>query len=142
MAKGGIVVPNRKEDETTRVAQRSGDSTTVAKFPIATVVEVSIIGVYPASAYPTLQTMVEEFQNELRARFEAAGGKDPHSRWAEVRPATKEEVLHFTPRKLHFTDDGTSHVCDTAHVARRNLTTNREEVTCKLCRRKLGISGD
>ena len=131
-----------KEDDVPRVEQKAGDGTTVAKFPIATVVEVSIIGVFPASAYPTMQTIVEEFQKELRARFEAAGGKDSHGRWAEVRQATKEEVLHFTPRKLHFTEDGKNHVCDTAYVARRNLTTNREEVTCKLCRRKLGITGD
>jgi hypothetical protein len=109
------------------------------KFPIATILEVSIIGVFPASAYPTLQTIIEEFQNELRARFEAAGGRDAHNRWAEVRQATKEEVLHFMPRKMHFTQDGKVHVCDTAYVAMRNLTTNREEVTCRLCRRKLGI---
>jgi hypothetical protein len=118
------------------------ESSNVPKFPIATVVEVSIIGVFPASAYPTMQTLVEEFQAELRARFEAAGGKDAHNRWAEVRQATKEEVLHFTPRKTHFTEDGKKHVCDTVYVAKRNLTTNREEVTCKLCRRRLGITGE
>jgi hypothetical protein len=131
-----------KDTTTPRVEERKGEGTTVAMFPIATVVEISIIGVFPAAAYPTLQTVVEDAVRELSARFEVAGGRDPHNRWSEVRPATKEEVLHFTPRKLHFTEDGTSHVCDTAHVARRNLTTNREEVTCKLCRRKLGISGD
>lgn len=114
----------------------------VAKFPVATVVEVSIIGVFPASAYPTLQTLVEAFQEELKAKFVAAGGLDPHGRWAEARQATKEEVLHFTPRKLHFTKDGEAHLCDTAYVAKRNLTRDREKVTCKLCRRELGIAGD
>jgi hypothetical protein len=118
------------------------EEATVAKFPVATVVEVSIIGVFPASAYPTLQTLVEAFQEELKAKFVEAGGRDPHGRWAEARQATKEEVLHFTPRKLHFTEDGTTHLCDTAYVAKRNLTRDREKVTCKLCRRKLGIAGD
>ncbi len=130
------------KDDTPRVIERNEDSTSVGKFPIATVVEVSIIGVFPASAYPTLQAEAEKFAEELRARFTAVGGRDPHKRWAEARPATKEEVLNFTPRKLHYTDDGKMHVCDTAHVARRNLTRNREEVTCKLCRRKLGITDD
>ena len=111
----------------------------VAKFPVATVVEVSIIGVFPASAYPTLQTLVEAFQEELKAKFVEAGGRDAHGRWAEARQATKEELLHFTPRKLHFTEDGEAHLCDTAYVAKRNLTRDREKVTCKLCRRKLGI---
>jgi hypothetical protein len=115
-------------------------SNSAAKFPIATVVEVSIIGVFPASEYPTLQTLVEKFREELRQQFEAAGGRDVYSRWTEVRQATREEVLHFTPRKRHFTNDGHGHVCDTPHVAQRNLTTNREEVTCKLCRRALGIA--
>jgi hypothetical protein len=114
----------------------------VAKFPVATIVEISIIGVYPASAYPTLQTLVEKFQEQLALAFVEAGGRDPHNRWAEARPATKEEVLHFTPRKLHFTEDGDTHACDTAYVAKRNLTRDREKVTCKLCRRKLGIAGD
>ncbi len=115
-------------------------SEAVKKFPVGTVVEISIIGVFPASAYPTLQTIVENFQDDLRAEFERVGGKDAHPRWAEVRPASKEELLHFTPRKMHFTDDGSTHVCDTAFVSKRNLTRNREEVTCKLCRRKLGIT--
>ena len=110
-----------------------------AKWPIATVVEISVIGVFPASEYPALQTLVEQFQEELHARFETAGGRDVQNRWVEVRQATREEVLHFTPRKLHYTEDGRRHACDTAHVARRNLTTNREEVTCKLCRRKLAL---
>jgi hypothetical protein len=88
----------------------------VPKFPIATVVEISIIGVFPASEYLTLQALVEKHQNELRALFESAGGRDSFLRWAEVRPATKEEVLRFTPRKMHFTGDGHSHACDTKHV--------------------------
>ena len=117
------------------------DDVAPRKFPVATIVEVSIIGVFPASAYPTLRTMVEEFQAELRAKFEAAGGRDAHGRWAEVRQASKEEVLHFVPRKTHYSEDGSSHVCDTVYVAKRNLTRNREEVTCKLCRRKLGLAG-
>lgn len=117
-------------------------SVSVAKFPVATCVEISIIGIFPAADYPALQTIVEKFQEELKARFVEAGGKDPHGRWAEARQATKEEVLHFTPRKLHFTEDGKTHLCDTAFVAKRNLTRDREEVTCKLCRRKLGIAVD
>jgi hypothetical protein len=114
----------------------------VAKFPVATVIEISIIGVYPASLYPTLQTEIEKFQAELQRKFVDFGGRDAHPRWAEVRQATKEEVLHFTPRKIHYSRDGKMHVCDTVHVSKRNLTRNIEEVTCKLCKRKLGITGD
>jgi hypothetical protein len=118
----------------------SDEENPVAKFPVATVVEISVIGVYPASLYPTLQTIAERLQDELRKQFEAAGGKDPQPRWVEVRQATREEVLHFTPRKMHFTKDGEAHVCDTAYVSKRNLTTDREKVTCKLCRRKMGLA--
>lgn len=112
---------------------------TPTKFPVATVVEVSIIGVFPAAEYPALQTLVEKLQAELKDKFVELGGRDAHDRWAEARQATKEEVLHFTPRKLHFTADGVTHVCDTAFVSKRKLTRDREKVTCKLCRRKLGI---
>lgn len=126
------------EDE---VVEEPSEGSTVAKFPIATVVEVSIIGVFPASAYPTLQTMIEKFQDELREKFIALGGRDAHPRWAEARQATKEEVLHFTPRKTHYTTKpGERQICDTVHVSKRNLTTDREKVTCRLCLRKMGIS--
>lgn len=109
-----------------------------AKFPIATCVEISVIGIFPATDYPTLQAIAEKLQEELKAKFIEAGGKDPHGRWAEARPATKEEVLHFTPRKVHMSERGRQ-ICDTVYVAKRNLTRDREKVTCKLCRRKMGI---
>jgi hypothetical protein len=115
----------------------------VAKFPVATIVEVSIIGVYPASAYPTLQTLVEKFSEELTRAFVEVGGRDSHNSWAEVRQATREEVFRFMPRKMHFYAGGNCvHLCDTVYVAKRNMTSDREKVTCKLCRRKLGIAGD
>ncbi len=110
-----------------------------AHFPVATVIEVSIIGVAPASAYPELQTMTRAFQAELTKRFEDLGGKAPHPRWAEVRPATREELLTFIPRKRHYSADLRDWLCDTAHVAQRNLTSNKDEVTCRLCRRALGL---
>jgi hypothetical protein len=113
-------------------------SNSVKKFPIATVVEISIIGVFPASEYLTLKSAVDELQVELSDRFEKLGGRDAHLRWVDVRPATREETIHFTPRKVHFIQNDRQ-ICDTAYVAKRNLTADREKVTCKLCRRKLGI---
>jgi len=106
------------------------------RFPIATVVEISILGIFPAADYVRLQLAAEEIQTLLRERFLALGGRDVYPRWAEARQATKEEVLHFTPRKVHYAEDG-AQICDTVYVAVRNLTRQREKVTCKLCLRKL-----
>jgi len=108
-------------------------------FPLGTVVEVSIIGSVSSGAYLELQTMANEMQATLMKRFVELGGKAAHPRWAEVRPATREELLHFIPRKVHYSENGQKWICDTAHVSRRNLTSNKEAVTCRLCRRKLGV---
>ncbi len=131
--------PTPPEENETPYRTAADGTPLVPKFPIATVVEISIIGVFPASEYPALQTAIDKFQEELREKFIALGGRDPHPRWAEARQASKEEVLHFTPRKMHM-ERGGRQICDTAYVARRNLTRNREKVTCKLCMRKMGIS--
>jgi hypothetical protein len=110
-----------------------------ANFPVAFVLELSAIGVAPASLFPALQTLANGLEEHIRAHLETAGASNLHKRWAEVRPATREELLNFVPRKVHFTEDGTTWVCTTAHVSRKNLTANREEVTCRLCRHKLGL---
>jgi hypothetical protein len=111
----------------------------VAKFPIATVVEISAIGIFPASDYTTLQKIADKLRDELLAQFLAAGGRDVYPRWVEVRQATKEEVLCFTPRKVHYTRNGKTQACRTPYVAKRNLTTEREKVTCRLCQREFGL---
>lgn len=115
------------------------NSNEVAHFPVATVIEVSIIGTAPASAFPALQDVARAVQEELTRRFVGHGGKSAHPRWAEVRPATREELLKFVPRKVHYAPDLDKWVCDTVHVSKRNLTSNKEEVTCRLCRRKMGL---
>jgi hypothetical protein len=107
------------------------------KFNIATVVEVSIIGTFPAFKYPGLQSAVEAFEANLREIFIRVGGENAHTRRVDVRPATKEEVLHFTPRKIHYSENGLHWICGTAHVALCNLSNDVSRVTCKLCRQVL-----
>ena len=77
----------------------------------------------------------------MRAALETAGGaSNLHKRWAEVRPASREELLNFVPRKKHFSESKGTWICTTDHVSPKNLTTSKEEVTCRLCRRKLGLT--
>jgi len=108
-------------------------------FPVAFVVELSAIGVAPASNFPELQALAEKIEEQMRAAIGAAGGASLHKRWAEVRPASREELLNFVPRKVHFSKDDATWVCTTEFVSRKNLTANKEEVTCRLCRKKLGL---
>jgi len=108
-------------------------------MPIAVVLELSIIGSTTATALPALQTLVESMMDELKKRFEAVGGSNPHTRRLTARPARYEELLTFVPRKKHFSADDVSWICDTAHVSRFNLTRDTKAVTCKLCRRELGL---
>jgi hypothetical protein len=108
-------------------------------FPVAFVVELSAIGTVPASLFPELQTLADSFEQEVRERLEKAGAASMHKRWAEIRPASREELLNFVPRKVHFSKDGATWICTTEFVSRKHLTANREEVTCRLCRKKLGL---
>lgn len=112
-----------------------------AKWPVATVVEIRLMGVFPASLYLRLQEEMDRAETSIRETFSDLGGRDAIRQWVEVRPATREEILYFQPRKRHFgpLESGKRWACDTPHVARRNLTRDREQVTCKLCKRVLGI---
>ncbi len=109
-------------------------------FPVAFVIELSSIGVVSATLFPELQTLAETFEAEVRARIEAAGASSMHRRWAEVRPASREELLNFVPRKVHLSERKGTWICSTQHVSYKNLTTVKEEVTCRLCRRLLGLT--
>lgn len=111
-----------------------------ANLPIAIVIEVSVVGSIAASKIPELQEMADAVLVELTRRFEGRGAK-VFPRWSEVRPATRDELLSFIPRKMHYTEDGDDHACDTMHVSRKNLTKDMHAVTCKLCLRFLGARG-
>lgn len=112
------------------------------KWPIATVLEVRIFGTFPAADFNNLTAVAGAHSRQLREAFDEAGGRDSLVQWVEVRPATREEVLHIQPRKIHYSEDGRRWLCGTERVARRNLTAHREEVTCRLCKRGLGIRED
>ena len=100
------------------------------------------MGVFPASLYTELQGIAERAEAHFRELASDAGGRDFVRQWIEIRPATREEVLHFQPRKVHFSEDGARWACTTERVARRNLTADRESVTCRLCRRALGLANE
>jgi len=123
------------------VSDETSDKPATAKLPIAMVIEVSVIGSLPATEIPALQEMADAVLVELTRRFEGRTGAKVFPRWAEVRPATRDELLMFIPRKMHYTDDGDDHACDTMHVARKNLTKDVHSVTCKLCMRWLTARG-
>jgi len=110
-------------------------------LPMAMVVEVSVVCSIPATQIPELQEIATGIQAELVEQIEALAQAKVYPRWAEARPATRDELLSFVPRKMHYTENGDDHACDTLHVARKNLTRDARAVTCKLCIRFLGARG-
>ena len=110
-------------------------------FPVAMVVEISAVGSVPATQIPALQEIANQMLEDLVRRFSELAGAKVYPRWSEARPATRDELLNFIPRKTHYTIDGFEWACDTAHVARRNLVRDPPAVTCKLCRKILAQRG-
>lgn len=55
---------------------------------------------------------------------------------ADVRPAPHEMLLAVQPRRVHYAPTGRQ-ICDTAHVSYKNLSKNPDEVTCKLCLKRM-----
>ena len=87
------------------------------------------------SDMPILEKVLERAIEDVHKRFEKDGYK-VYVRTGLVRPMTQEELVSLIPRKVHFRQNGRQ-ICDTTHVAAKNLTDNRAEVTCKLCLKRM-----
>lgn len=61
-------------------------------------------------------------------------GVTVHFPQGTFRPMNREEAVAFVPRKFHWAPEG-ERVCNTEFVSRKQLTDERNKVTCKLCLR-------
>lgn len=86
-----------------------------------------------------LGEMHEEFNAAVRAFYAKCEQKGVAIIQANgvMRGLTREEAIVLIPRKIHMNQDG-RHICDTPFVAKKYLTDNEEQVTCRLCLKKLG----
>lgn len=88
-----------------------------------------------------LEQVLEKAVEDVQKRF-AKDGYTIYVRSGTVRPMSQEELLALIPRKIHLAADGQDGtpgwLCKTAHVAAKNITSERDDVTCKLCLKALG----
>jgi hypothetical protein len=101
--------------------------------PVA--IDLSFVTSVKLEDMPILEQVLAKTTEDVLKRFQKDGFK-VFVRAGVVRPMTQEELLSILPRKVHMAhEDGW--LCDTAHVALKNVTDNRDDVTCKLCLKKL-----
>lgn len=95
--------------------------------------------VYAIGQGPQLEAATEAFE-ALCKDFEfklVSLGVETISARGELRAFTGDEALTVIPRKKHYASQG-RHICSTEHVSAKNLTTDPDEVTCRLCRKLMG----
>lgn len=95
-------------------------------------VEIQVISQAKLSEMPIFEKVVDRIVEDVLARLAKEGFRG-NSVTGLVRPITQEELLVLLPRKKHMKTDG-GWLCRTEFVARKNLTNDQSEVTCKLCR--------
>lgn len=63
-------------------------------------------------------------------------GVNIHFPTGVLRPMTRDEAVQLVPRKWHFRS-GENWLCSTEHVSLKNVTDERDLVTCKLCLKEM-----
>ncbi len=110
-------------------------SLTVEDMMVPVCIDLVVVSNSKISEFPLLEKVLQVVVQDALQKFEKEGFRSfLHS--ARVRPMSQEELISIVPRKVHYAPDDIQ-VCDTAHVSKKNLTKDREKVTCRLCIRKM-----
>lgn len=109
-------------------------SADLVELAIPMIIELTLVATCKISERDLLHAVLDKALEEMRGLF-GENEFQLFSRGGEVRPATEEEVQDLLPRKMHLRDQDDPHkwVCDTRHVSQKNITDDKDKVTCKLC---------
>lgn len=118
--------------------KRLGPDREISKLPVPMAIDLSFVTSAKAEDAAILEKVLELAVQDVLKRFERDGFKT-YIREGLVRPITKEELLSILPRKTHMGWSGDKGwLCDTPHVAARNISFDEQKVTCRSCLKKLG----
>ncbi len=126
----------------TRTIEPPENSMDVEDMVVPVCVDITVVTNSKLSEFPILDKVLNLAVKDALARFEKEGFR-AFLHHGKVRPMSQDELLSILPRKVHFVPlPGEKHICDTAHVAKKNLTLDPDKVTCKLCLRKMNCDDE
>ena len=109
-----------------------------AKIPVAIELSLSLIVSGKMGDIPWLTEAHQGAVDEV-VKKAGAQGREVYLRVGEVHPVPHDVLVALVPRRVHYEASPGKQACDTPHVSPRNLTTDDEKITCKLCRKIRGL---